>query len=181
MLLAEGRTGPGGWASDVSRGAGRLGQPQMGLNWAPEACPRSLGARLLVECGHSSCDLDTKPVKTRRGVEHPPRVMWLGVRPTPPGLPTHQPSEGSLPSPRWPWGSEGARAAPCAQCVVWARVGRRDSGAAGREESGKASWGRCCFPWALAAGLQGGGRGGGRGGREYPQRERSLAPRLVEE
>lgn len=99
MFLAEGRTGLGGWAAGVSRGSGRLGQPWTGLNWAPEACPRSLGAQLLVERGRSSHDLDAEPLKMRRGVEHPPRMAWLGVRPTPPWPPTHQPSEGSLPSP----------------------------------------------------------------------------------
>ena len=72
---------------------------EAGPRVCPKACPRPLGAQLLVERSRSSRDLDAKPLKTRRGVEHPPRMVWLGVRPTPPWPPTYQPSEGSLPSP----------------------------------------------------------------------------------
>ena len=142
----------------VSRGAaGRLGQPRTGLNWAPESCPHFLGARLIMERCPSSRDLDAKPVKTRRGVVHLPRGCGWGVRPPPPWPPAHRPREGSLPCPRWPRGSGGAHAAPVPSPRVLAGLvwGKRDSGAAGRQESGKASWGRCCVPWALAAGLQG--------------------------
>lgn len=143
----------------VSRGAGRLGQPQTGLNWAPEACPHFLGARLIVERRPSSRDLDAKPVKMRRRVVHPPQGRGWGVRPPPPWPPAHRPREGSLPCPRWPRGSGGAHAAPVPspRCAGWSCLGKRDSGAEGRQESGKASWGRCCVPWALAAGLQGEG------------------------
>ena len=129
----------------VSRGAGRLGQPRTGLNWAPEACPHFLGARLIMERRPSSRDLDAKPVKTRRGVVQLPRGCGWGVRPPPPWPPAHWPREGGLPCPWWPRGSGGAHAAPVPSPrvlagLVWGRgtVGLREGRSLGRLPGGGA-------------------------------------------